>query len=250
MAPSRTSKATRKSHRPDSGGGQSGTPGVQKIKSSLRQTRRLLAKDNLAADVRVTTERRLKALEAELAEAEQIRKERALGMRYHGVKFFGESPIEDAWISVKFSARETKVLRKVNQAKKKLSSIPQNEKKALESSLFDARVDLNYILHYPKTKKYISLFPPEIRHPETQSNSTDSSETNAQRQQIKDQIRQQMLNGELPLEPELHLSTDADTLTKKRVAKPSKSTSSVPVADVEQDDDFFGDDDEDDDEGS
>lgn len=44
MAPSRTSKATRKSHRPDGGGGQSGTPGVQKIKSSLRQTRRLLAK--------------------------------------------------------------------------------------------------------------------------------------------------------------------------------------------------------------
>ncbi|SJK98135.1 related to rRNA-processing protein EFG1 [Armillaria ostoyae] len=233
MAPSRTSKATRKSHRPDGGGGQSGTPGVQKIKSSLRQTRRLLAKDNLAADVRVTTERRLKALEAELAEAEQIRKERALGMRYHGVKFF----------------ERQKVLRKVKQVKKKLSSIPQNEKKALESSLFDARVDLNYILHYPKTKKYISLFPPEIRHPETQSNSTDSSETNAQRQQIKDQIRQQMLDAELPLEPELHLSTDTDTLTKKRVAKPSKFTS-VPVADAEQDDDFFGDDDEADDEGS
>ncbi len=29
-------------------------------------------------------------------------------MRYHGVKFFGESPTEDAWISVKFSVRETK----------------------------------------------------------------------------------------------------------------------------------------------
>ncbi|PBK73905.1 hypothetical protein ARMSODRAFT_563744 [Armillaria solidipes] len=234
MAPSRTSKATRKSHRPDGGSGQSGTPGVQKVKSSLRQTRRLLAKDNLAADVRVTTERRLKALEAELAEAEQIRKERALGMRYHGVKFF----------------ERQKVLRKVKQAKKKLSSTPQNEKKALESLLFGARVDLNYILHYPKTKKYISLFPPEIRHPETQSNSTDSSETNAQRQQIKDQIRQQMLDGELPFEPELHISTDTNILTKKRVTKPSRSTSSVPVAYAEQDDDFFGDDDEADDEGS
>ncbi len=58
-----------------------------------------------------------------------------------------------------------------------------------------------------------------------------------------------MLDGELPLEPELHLSTDTDTLTKKRVAKPSKLASSVLVADAEQDDDFFGDDD-DDDEGS
>ncbi|KAK0459259.1 uncharacterized protein EV420DRAFT_1642238 [Desarmillaria tabescens] len=234
MAPSRTPKTTRKPYRPEGSGSQSGTPGVQKIKSSLRQTRRLLAKDNLAADVRVTTERRLKALEAELAEAEQSRKERALGMRYHGVKFF----------------ERQKVLRKVKQVKKRLSSASQSEKKAVESSLFDARVDLNYILHYPKTKKYISLFPPEIRHPETQSNSTDSSETDAQRQQIKDQIRQQMLGGELPLEPELHLSTDTSILTKKRVSKPSKFTSSAPVADAEQDDDFFGDDDEDDDEGS
>ncbi|KAK0495025.1 hypothetical protein EDD18DRAFT_1173623 [Armillaria luteobubalina] len=234
MAPSRTSKATRKSHRPYGGGGQSGTPGVQKVKSSLRQTRRLLAKDSLAADVRVTTERRLKALEAELAEAEQIRKERALGMRYHRVKFF----------------ERQKVLRKVKQAKKQLSIIPQNEKKALKSSLFDARVDLNYILHYPKTKKYISLFPPEIQQSETQSNCIDSSETDTQRRQIKDQIRQQMLDGDLPLEPELHLSTVTDTLAKKRVTKPSKSTSSVPVADAEQDDDFFGDDDVDDDEDS
>ncbi|KAK0212322.1 hypothetical protein DFS33DRAFT_1280672 [Desarmillaria ectypa] len=233
MAPSRTSKVTRKSHRPDGGSSQSGTPGVQKIKSSLRQTRRLLAKDNLAADVRVTTERRLKALEAELAAAEQSRKERALGMRYHRMKFF----------------ERKKVLRKVMQAKRGLSSTPQSEKKALESSLFDARVDLNYILHYPKTKKYISLFPPEIRHPETQPNSTDSSETDAQRQQFKDQIRQQMLDGELPLEPELHLSADTNIPTKKRIAKLSKPTS-APVTNAEQDDDFFGDDDDDDDEGS
>ncbi|KAG7449881.1 uncharacterized protein BT62DRAFT_1002193 [Guyanagaster necrorhizus] len=233
MAPSRTSKATRNSHLTN-GDNKPGMPGVQKLKSSLRQTQRLLTKENLAADVRVTTERRLKALEAELAEAEQSRKERALGMRYHGVKFF----------------ERQKVLRKVKQVKKKLSSTPESEKKTLESSLFDARVDLNYILHYPKLKKYISLFPPEIRHPETQRNSTNSSETNTQRQQIKDQIRQQMLDAELPLEPELHLSTDTNLPTKKRIAKRGEITSSAPVANTEQDDDFFGDDDEDDDKGS
>lgn len=65
-------------------------PGVQKLKSALRQTKRLLAKDSLAADVRVETERRLKALEADLARAEQSRKERRFATKYHKVKFFGE----------------------------------------------------------------------------------------------------------------------------------------------------------------
>jgi rRNA-processing protein Efg1 len=81
-------------------------PGKQKIKGALRQARRLLAKvswsqltaarcsrpkqDKLAADKRVETERRIKALEAELEQAEQAEKERAMAVRYHKVKFFGE----------------------------------------------------------------------------------------------------------------------------------------------------------------
>lgn len=47
--------------------------------------------DNLAAHVRIETERRLKSLEADLAQAERARKERALAQRYHKVKFFGAS---------------------------------------------------------------------------------------------------------------------------------------------------------------
>jgi hypothetical protein len=43
----------------------------------------------LAANVRVETERRLKALEAELGQAEQAKKERTLSLKYHKVKFFG-----------------------------------------------------------------------------------------------------------------------------------------------------------------
>jgi hypothetical protein len=38
----------------------------------------------------VETERRLKALEAELQQAEQAKKERAFALRYHKIKFFGE----------------------------------------------------------------------------------------------------------------------------------------------------------------
>ena len=132
-------------------------PGVQKIKAALRQTRRLLGKDSLAADVRVATERRLKSLEADLAHAEQARIERTLATRYHRVKFF----------------ERQKVLRKLAQVKRQLDGeageegrevLGKKEWRKLEKRLGELRVDLNYVLHYPKTKKYISLFPPEVRN--------------------------------------------------------------------------------------
>jgi hypothetical protein len=74
-------------------------PGVQKLKSSLRQTRRLLAKD-ISPDVRVETERRLKSLEEDLARSGLARKERSLAIRYHKVKFFGELEIKCFYVSL------------------------------------------------------------------------------------------------------------------------------------------------------
>jgi hypothetical protein len=56
--------------------------------------------DTLAADVRVGTERRLKALEADLEEALKNRKEKTFATRYHKVKFFGVYLFAE---SVKFS---------------------------------------------------------------------------------------------------------------------------------------------------
>lgn len=49
-----------------------------------------MQQESLGADVRIKTERKLKALEADLVVAERANKERALATRYHKVKFFGE----------------------------------------------------------------------------------------------------------------------------------------------------------------
>ncbi|KJA28793.1 hypothetical protein HYPSUDRAFT_108359, partial [Hypholoma sublateritium FD-334 SS-4] len=165
-------------------------PGVQKIKAALRQTRRLLAKDKLAADVRVETERRQRALEAELQQAEVARKERAFALRYHKIKFF----------------ERQKVSRKLKQAKKAVDAASsKSEKKKASSELYDLRVDLNYILHYPKAKKYISLFPPEVRKGEEPSAASlaEATKTNADRDEVKKWIREQMESGDLPSEPEV-----------------------------------------------
>ncbi|KAI0774886.1 hypothetical protein BD413DRAFT_450194, partial [Trametes elegans] len=192
-------------------------PGVQKLKAALRQTRRLLAKDTLAADVRVATERRLRALEADLAKAERARVERALAARYHKIKFF----------------ERQKVARKLAQARRRLTALDgegegegkgkgkgkgegekatRKEREELEGRLAELRVDLNYILNYPKTRKYISLFPPEVRQGRHGQNAAEQaraakekSETDRQREEIRARIREQMDAGVLSWEPEVEL---------------------------------------------
>lgn len=64
---------------------------MSKIKAQLRQTRRLLDKPDLNPDVRVTSERRLAALQDELAKAEQSNLEKKMVTKYRGIKFFGPS---------------------------------------------------------------------------------------------------------------------------------------------------------------
>ncbi|KAJ6534028.1 hypothetical protein DFH09DRAFT_1043627 [Mycena vulgaris] len=219
-----SSKPKPKSRHPKPAQESGAAPGVQKLKSSLRQTRRLLAKDNLAADVRVETERRLKALEADLEVAEQGKKERTLAVRYHKVKFF----------------ERQKVVRKLNQTKKKIATTDTPE---LQATLHELRVDLNYIMHYPKTRKYISLFPPELRKGETQELASDAG-----REEVRAWVRAQMAGGELSAEPELHLDSRGgggavDWGGEKKKTK-KKAGGTEPEMDVEPEDAFFGDDDE------
>ncbi|KAF8588829.1 hypothetical protein K439DRAFT_1405640 [Ramaria rubella] len=166
-------------------------PGVQKIKSSLRQTRRMLAKDSLAADLRIETERRLKSLESDLAKAERTRKERNFAVKYHKVKFF----------------ERQKVWRKIKQAKKELEDpeTPPENLTSLREILLSHRVDLNYILHYPKSKKYISLFPPK-----PDNDAHGNVDTDHQREELRSRIKAAMETGEMDAEPEV-------TMDKRRL---------------------------------
>ncbi|GAA6064434.1 hypothetical protein JCM10212_006096 [Sporobolomyces blumeae] len=120
---------------------------VSKIKAQLRQTKRLLAKDDLNPDVRITSERRLAALEDELVKAEKGLLEKKMVTKYRGVKFF----------------ERQKVLRRIKQAKKAAEGGDESAK----SQLYDARMDLHYILRYPKTEKYLALYPSNTYIPYT-----------------------------------------------------------------------------------
>lgn len=97
--------------------------------------------DNLAADVRVETERRLKSLQNDLEKAELVNRERTLAVRYHKVKFFGQffpDPSPAAILNRTIETERQKLIRKINQVKKQT---PVDEDR-----LFSLRIDLNYVL--------------------------------------------------------------------------------------------------------
>ncbi|CAE6474422.1 unnamed protein product [Rhizoctonia solani] len=162
-------------------------PGVQKVKSALRQTRRLLAKENLAADIRIASERRLKSLEADLAKAEIRKKERTMAVRYHKIKFFDKR----------------KVARKIGQLKRALEApeLDKKERKKLQKELLSHRVDLNYILNYPKLDKYIALYP---------SSESSDEQTDKLREERRLLVRQAMESGEMDAEPEMQSGINRD----------------------------------------
>ncbi|KAN0125513.1 DUF2361 domain containing protein [Russula decolorans] len=216
--------------------------GVSKIKSALRQTRRLLAKEGLGADVRIEAERKLKALEADLVVAERANKERALATRYHKVKFFDRQ----------------KLLRKIRQTKSQLEdeNISSKVRKALKVELFDLRVDLNYVMTYPKLEKYISLYPPEVRSGDCGAapvhSGASSSVTDEKREKLREWVRERMREGEMSSEPETleYRQSVQKGMTQQWVGSIDKSKRSVAVDEevmarqnMDAPDDFFEEDD-------
>lgn len=105
------------------------TLGVNKLKSGIRQMRRLLSKD-LEPGKRIEAERRLNALERDLEAQLHAGKERNFALRYHKVKFF----------------ERQKVHRRIRQLKKALQFMPENKQKTARAQLHEARVMLNYVM--------------------------------------------------------------------------------------------------------
>ncbi|KAI0030872.1 hypothetical protein K488DRAFT_79392 [Vararia minispora EC-137] len=225
---------------------EAAAPGVSKLKAALRQTRRLLARENLAADVRVETERRLRALEGDLQVAEAANKERAMAERYHKHRFFDRQ----------------KLVRRIKRVKRQLAEegLAKKDRKRLEKELFTLRVDVNYIIHWPKTERYVSLFPPEVRQNAAgeapmpvppPADGVPVSETDRRREEVRGWVRERMASGEIAAEPEIEQATrpGAETANRPkddekhaRAKKRDKMLAGGPAKAGLAGDDFFGDD--------
>lgn len=121
--------------------------GASKTRKKMRDIERLLKKDTLPAHVRVENERALKALGVELQNTQHNLKAKQNAKKYHMVRFF----------------EKKKAIRKLKQARKILEDTASTEvrkdiKKA-RKVVKHSEVDIVYVMLFPKTEKYISLYP-------------------------------------------------------------------------------------------
>ncbi|KAI8641111.1 hypothetical protein BD408DRAFT_389403 [Parasitella parasitica] len=154
-----------------------------KIKKKIRDTQRTISKKDLPADVITEAKRRLRVLEFDLGEKIVDEHERENSTKYHKVKHF----------------ERKKVQRKLKQSKKAVEEgKPEDELKMaqLEEKAKEWQIKLTYVLNYPKTLPYISLFPKE--------NENDSKSL-ARKTRLLGEIEQALADGDQDL-----------TLLKKR----------------------------------
>ncbi|PWN42589.1 hypothetical protein IE81DRAFT_323352 [Ceraceosorus guamensis] len=118
-------------------------PGLSKMKAALRQTKRLLAKDDLPPDARQQAQRRLQALTHDVQTRERENVERENARNSHRARFF----------------ERQKLVRRIKQLKTTLSEEEAKDASVIEAQLFEARVRLNYVLNWPHEHPYVALFP-------------------------------------------------------------------------------------------
>ena len=165
------------------------------LKKRIRDTTRLLNRPNLPADMRREMERKLAALQGALAEKGKHELEREMAIKYRMVKFF--------------------------ERKKAMRKLASAQASGNDEAVKAAQLDLAYILHFPKDRKYISLYPKEA----------SSEAVVAQREAIRKEIAEKLaLLG-------------AETMLAK-VLK-AKAADLQDSADEDEDDDEDDDDEED-----
>ena len=237
-APRSTSQQPNKKPRFEKPASSSGLPGASKIKASIRQTNRLLAKPNLAPGTKIEAERRLKALQADLEVASRKQVEKSRASRYHRVKF----------------VERQKLVRRIARCKRNLARLDAGDsahgsdseaaasddgdddgdegyamqrakestmsKEELVKLLSTLRELLQYVVQYPADVRYVALFPNGAQGPIP----PDAHEKDKSRQmafQHLQSVRKAIKDGQISDEPEVELSSKDRSL--KKLVSPSST---------------------------
>lgn len=160
--------------------------GANKIKKRIRDLERLLSRkrDSLPDTIIVEKERTLEALKFELENAKLKSKVKDNAKKYHMVRFF----------------ERKKALRKYKKALKAVEELKENEKS--KDALLQSKIDLCYVVNFPKTEKYIALYPTG----EELSDKSGLEKTELRKKAFRDLIAKQLEEGTLPVSLEAILS--------------------------------------------
>lgn len=190
--------------------------GTNKIKRRIRDVERLLKRKRsvLPHTVIRDKERVLESLRVELAGAQTRELERKNAARYHMVRFF----------------ERKKALRRYKRCKTEDDQSPSEDTKR---KLLEASIDLCYVVNFPKTEKYLALYP----------EADSDSSTNERRATYRDLVAEHLKKDTLPV-------SLTDILQGKKLGKSERglrllenlSKSEQTVSDVhstDDKDDFF-----------
>ncbi|CDK26416.1 unnamed protein product [Kuraishia capsulata CBS 1993] len=208
--------------------------GASKIKKKIRDIERVQKRETLPADIRIENERALLALRHELKDKEFNLKAKAMSKKYHMVRFF----------------EKKKAIRRLKQAIKTVDDLEtqlqdgQEVKKDLKKARKvrkHCESDLAYVLNFPRTEKYIALFPNE--------DSTDTAkldekakkglkDTEEKRKQYKKQFSEMLEQGTLEVGIETAFG-GKKVENKKLKATQSSIDASTERPKDEEEDEFF-----------
>lgn len=201
--------------------------GTSKINKKIRDIERLLAKrrDKLPANVIVENERALAALKVEKRNAENSLKLKKNAKKYHMVRFF----------------ERKKALRKYKQAKKEHDKLISDgaEKKEIKKAkkvLTHCEIDLAYVVNFPKSEKYIALYPTNSSENEKDENIRKGLlKTESERNAYKKQFEQLLKDGTLLIEDILK----GEASLQNSQAQDYEAPDAAQVNNDEVEDDFF-----------
>ena len=115
------------------------------LSKKRRSLERLLNKPGLSDQVRHLKQKELDQLTGQATKQRKIAREKLNSKKYHKVRFFERR---------KCDRRIAHLTRQISQP-----HLKQEERDSLSAELQEARHDLLYVQHFPRNKKYLSLFP-------------------------------------------------------------------------------------------
>ncbi|XP_019452167.1 PREDICTED: rRNA-processing protein EFG1-like isoform X2 [Lupinus angustifolius] len=113
------------------------------LKNQIRSTERMLQRKNLPPEVREAQEQKLEGLKKQQEIHTRLAAERKIFLRDKKIKFFERRKIE----------RRIRRLEKQHRS----SSVPAQTSEVADQ-LSSLKKDLQYVMYYPKTEKYLPLF--------------------------------------------------------------------------------------------
>lgn len=220
--------------------------GSSGIKKKIRDISRLLTKDTLQADVRVANERALSTLKLELEKIQSEQKAKKVALRYHKVRFFEKKK------AIRFYKKSK---REVEELETKLNEVTgESERKDTKKQYKKAKrvfehckIDLAYILNYPKDEKYISLYTKTVVENLPKKAIDGINRANQRKEALKKMFAEQLANNELPISLEEGLSGQvAKDSNNKNNGTSKKTTNTIQNVDdmkvdtkEKEEDDFF-----------